>query len=81
METMTQSAPIIGTVSAGLLAQTVAGPWWLPLVIQLISLGIGYIQGRKAEVRKSDSFNLMKAAQAPAEQHGGTLLPDDDDQT
>lgn len=78
---MTQSAPILGTVSALTLAQVGVSPWWVPLVIQLASLIVGYIQGRKAEVRKADSFNLMKAAEAPAGMHGGTPLLGDDDQT
>ena len=79
--TMTDSAPIVGTVSAGLLAQVVAGPWWVPLAIQLLSLLVGYIQGRKAEVKKSEAFNLMQAADAPAEIHGGSAVLDEEDQT
>lgn len=78
---MTQSTPILGSITAGTLAQVGASPWWIPLVIQLVSLLVGYIQGKKAEVRKETAQALTKAADAPAEMHGGVALLDERDQT
>ena len=80
LHTMTQSTPVVGSIIAGSLG-VVSGSWWMPLLIQLISLGVGYLQGKKVEVRKQNILNQLDAANANSEPHGGEPLPDEADQT
>jgi len=70
LQHMTDSTPIVGSLGAGVLAQITAGPWWVPLVIQLVSLAVGYYQGRKVEVRKQTQKTLLDALSADQGQHG-----------
>lgn len=82
IERMTDSTPVFGSLAAGVLAQgSNSGSWWLPLLLQIISLGVGYLQGKKVEAKKKNLLDLLDASNANQEPHGGAPLPDDSDQT
>lgn len=57
---MTQHTPIVGASLATLLTDTTA-PWWLPLVVQGISLLIAYLNGRQQGKRKAAKANAVHA--------------------